>query len=175
MHPWGSGQLSEEKCYKMRQCGFVTNNPCCLFCSGQSSPAKAAASSPSSEGGSVTATPSVKSLASAVMTMRVSVKKVRTMAPASAAQDSQHGTCLGFSDVLILLTYKLLPNSLISQRQRKTPSTRSLAMTSSSLARGMWAKWTGFHLRRCVFHTISCPHLKELPAQNQLSLELFVL
>lgn len=78
--------------------------------------------------------------------------------PASAAQDSQPGTCLGFSDVLILLTLKLLPNSLISQRQRKAPSTRSLAMTSSSLARGMWAKSTGFHLRRCVFHTISCPH-----------------
>lgn len=99
MHPWDSGQLSEEKCYKMRQCGFVTNNPHCLFCSGQSSPAKAAASSPSNEGGSVTATPSVKSSASAVTIMRLSVKKVRTMAPASAAQHSQPRTHLGLSDV----------------------------------------------------------------------------
>lgn len=41
----------------------------------QSSPAKAAALSPSHEGGSVTATPSVKSMASAVQITRLSVKK----------------------------------------------------------------------------------------------------
>lgn len=99
VHPWDSGRLSEEKCYKMCQCGFVTNNPRCLFCCGQSSPAKAAASSPSSEGGSVTATPSVKSSASAVPIMQLSVKKVRTVAPASAAQHSQPRTHVGLSGV----------------------------------------------------------------------------
>lgn len=41
----------------------------------QSSPAKVAASSPSPEGGSVTVTPSVNSLASAVRIMRASAKK----------------------------------------------------------------------------------------------------
>lgn len=41
----------------------------------QSSPAKAAASSPSHEGESATVTPSVKSLASAVLIMPASVKK----------------------------------------------------------------------------------------------------
>lgn len=80
-------------------CCFMTNNSLCLFCSGQSSPAKVAASSPSHEGESATVTPSVESLASAVMTMTVSVKKVRTKAPASAAQYSQPGTHLGLSDV----------------------------------------------------------------------------
>lgn len=53
----------------------MTNNPRYLFCPGQSSPAKDAASSPSLEGGSVTVTPSVNSMASAVQIMTASVKK----------------------------------------------------------------------------------------------------
>lgn len=57
---------------------MIFNN---LFCSGQSYPAKDAASSPSHEGGSVTVTPSVSSLASAVQIMPASVRKVRTRAP----------------------------------------------------------------------------------------------
>lgn len=85
-----------ERLQDPRQCCSVTNNALCLFCSGQSSPAKAAASSPSHEGESATVTPSVKSLASAVLIMPASVKKVRTMAPARAAQSSQPRTHPGF-------------------------------------------------------------------------------
>lgn len=86
MHPWDSSHLSDEKCYKICKLCFVTNHPLYLFCSEQSSPAKAAASSPLHEEGSATVIPSVKSLASAVLIMTVSVKKVRTKAPVSAAQ-----------------------------------------------------------------------------------------